>query len=221
MSLSMKELVSATGESKSTIHYYLKEGLLPEPQKPKPNVHNYNESCVNIIKFIKHLQTNFSYSISEIKSVFSKNNLDFDNSIDFLINSLNMISGSKDNIWYSKEEFLEITQITEQELIKFKRKEFIYEQVQGYSTKEVEMVKIIKRAKLLDLDIRLLESYVKKAKELANLEFDLGAKLILSDKDKNNEHYELLFDVVLSLKPYIFNMQTVHTHQERISEVKE
>jgi len=221
MSLSMKELMSETGESKSTIHYYLKEGLLPEPEKPKPNVHKYDESCVNIIKFIKHLQTKFSYSISEIKAVLSKNTFDFDNSFEVLINSLNMMSGAKDNIWYNKEEFLELTNITEQELIKFKRKEFIFEQANGYSSKEVEMVKIIKNAKALDLDIKLLEAYVKKAKELANLEFEMGAKLVLSDKENNNAHYEMLFDVVLSLKPYIFNMQTVNVHQERISEVKE
>jgi len=221
MSLSMKELVKATGESKSTIHFYLKEGLLPEPEKPKPNVHYYDDSCVNIIKFIKHLQNNFSYTISEIKSVFAKNNLDFDNSIDFLINSLNMISGSKDEECFSKEEFLNKTGITEQELIRYKRKEFLFERAKGYTNKEVEIVLILKQAKDLGMNMKLVEQYVKKAKELAQLEFDIGAELMLSDENKHTEHYELLFDVVLSLKPYIFNMQTVQVHQERIGEIVE
>ena len=63
MALKMKELMALSDESKSTILYYIKEGLLPEPSKPKPNVHLYDESCVQILKFIKYLQHNFSYSI--------------------------------------------------------------------------------------------------------------------------------------------------------------
>lgn len=220
MPLSMKKLMEATGESKSTILFYMKEGLLPEPEKPKPNVHKYDESCVNIIKLIKHLQTNFSYSISEIKSVFNKNDLKFDDSFEILINSLNMISGSKDEVWYSKEELLELTEITEQKLIRYKRKEFIFEREKGYSNKEVEMINVLLRAEDFGMDMKLIESYVKKAKELAELEFEIGAKLLLSDTSKHNSHYELLFDIVLSLKPYLFNMQTVNMHQEKIGETK-
>ena len=52
MALKMKELMLATGESKSTILYYVKEGLLPQPQKPKPNVHLYDESAVEILRLI-------------------------------------------------------------------------------------------------------------------------------------------------------------------------
>jgi len=55
MALKMKDLIAKSGESKSTILYYIKEGLLPQPQKPKPNVHLYDEVCIDIIKFIKYL----------------------------------------------------------------------------------------------------------------------------------------------------------------------
>ena len=222
MSLSMKDLINLTGESKSTIHYYLKEGLLPEPEKPKPNVHKYDETSVNIIKFIKYLQTNFAYSIAEIKAIFEKNNFDFNNSFDILITSLDVLSGSKDGIWYTKDEILEKTGITEQKLIRDKRKEYIFEREKGYSTKEVEMISILLAAEELKLDMKLFDAYVKKAKELAQLEFDIGAQFILSDIEENhNEHYELLFRTILSLKPYLFNMQTILVHQERIAEVKE
>ena len=67
MAVKMKELMGQSGESKSTILFYVKEGLLPEHVKPKPNVHLYAESCVQILKFIKYLQENFSYSIAEMQ----------------------------------------------------------------------------------------------------------------------------------------------------------
>jgi len=50
MALKMKELIAQSGESKSTILYYVKEGLLPQPSKPKPNVHLYDESSVEILR---------------------------------------------------------------------------------------------------------------------------------------------------------------------------
>ena len=76
MQLKMKDLMLQTSESKSTILYYVKEGLLPEPSKPKPNVHLYDQSCIQIIKFIKYLQHNFSYSIAEIQTIFQDNHFD-------------------------------------------------------------------------------------------------------------------------------------------------
>jgi len=53
------------------------------------------------------------------------------------------------------------------------------------------------------------------AKSLARQEFETGSKLMKADKDAHSGHYELLFDLVLILKPYIFNMHTVREHQNR------
>ena len=95
MAYKMKELMALSDESKSTILFYIKEGLLPEPQKPKPNVHLYDESCVQILKFIKYLQHNFSYSISEIQNIFKDNNFDLDGSFEMMVRSLELISGGR------------------------------------------------------------------------------------------------------------------------------
>ena len=43
MSIKMAELMKKTGETRSTLLYYVKEGLLDEPQKPKANVHLYSD----------------------------------------------------------------------------------------------------------------------------------------------------------------------------------
>lgn len=215
--LSMKQLIEATGESKSTIHYYLREGLLPEPKKPKHNVHHYDEKCVNIIKFIKHLQNKFSYSIADIKSVLSLNNFNFDGSFELLINSLDLISGSPEGKFLSEAEFLDLTKASKDKLEDFISKEFIICRAEGFTQKDAEMVKILLECESQGLDLHLIESYVKKAKELAKLEYEIGAKFLIENPEKHNLFYEMIFGVILSLKPYIFNSQSVKTHKENIT----
>lgn len=216
MSLKMKDLMLQTNESKSTILYYLKEGLLPEPAKPKPNVHLYDESCVQIIKFIKYLQHNFSYSIGEIKRIFEDNHFDFDSSFEMMVNSLELISGGRDNIWYGKSDFLELTGIDEAQLSLYQKKGYIFERAKGYSSKEIEIVEILERAQGLGLDCSLLDAYVKDAKALGKKENEVGARLLADDDVTHDSRYELLFDLVLTLKPYIFNMYTVQAHHNII-----
>ena len=219
MVLKMKELIEQSGESKSTILFYVKEGLLPQPQKPKPNVHLYDESCVDIIKFIKYLQQNFSYSISEIKHIFEHNNFSFDGSFNSMIDSLELISGGKDAVFVSKEELLKECDISSDILQEYISKGFVYTRDDGaFSTKEVQIIKILQRAKELGLDFALIDRYVSVAKELAKLENEVGYKLLDDESSSHNSRYELLFDVVLNLKPYIFNMQTVSTHLQNIKD---
>ena len=54
--LKMKDLETRTDVSREAIHFYLREGLLPEPERPKRNVAHYNEGHVARIKLIKRLQ---------------------------------------------------------------------------------------------------------------------------------------------------------------------
>ncbi len=216
MAYKMKELMALSDESKSTILYYIKEGLLPEPSKPKPNVHLYDESCVQILKFIKYLQHNFSYSIAEIKSIFENNQFDFDGSFEMMVRSLELISGGRDDTWYDKKSFLAHLKIEEETLTSYQKKGYLFERAKGFSSKEVEVANILLRAEALGLDCALLDAYVTDAKVLAQKENDIGAKLLADDEVSHDARYELLFDLVLTLKPYIFNMHTVQTHQNII-----
>jgi DNA-binding transcriptional MerR regulator len=79
--LRMKELVEKTGVPKSTILYYLNQGLLPEPQKTSPNMAYYDPACVERIQYIQHLQRRHRLSLSEIKQVLAKKGQDLDFSI--------------------------------------------------------------------------------------------------------------------------------------------
>jgi len=221
MALKMKHLMEQTGESKSTILFYIKEGLLPEPQKPKPNLHLYDESCINILKFIKYLQNQLSYTIAQIKSIFSENNFSFSDDFSMMLRSLEMMAGSPNTKWYSDKEFLQHSQLTKEELSEYLKNGWLFRQEHGFSDKELKLVKLFQQAKSLGLNIKLFDSYVKSAQKMAEIEYRLGSELLESDKSKNNEHYELLFDSILTLKPYIFNMHTMQEHQKEMERKNE
>lgn len=217
MQLKMKDLMIQSSESKSTILYYVKEGLLPEPSKPKPNVHLYDESCIEIMRFIKYLQHNFSYSIAEIKNIFNDNHFDFDGSFETMVRSLELISGGKENQWHNREDFLILANISESTLHAYQKEGFLFERAKGFSSKEIEIVEILERSKRLGLDFSLLDAYVNDAKTLAKKENEIGASLLKEENQSHNARYELLFDLILTLKPYIFNMHTVEAHKKNIA----
>lgn len=216
MPIKMKQLMQETGESKSTILFYVKEGLLPQPEKPKPNLHLYDESSINIIKFIKYMQQQFSYSIAQIKAIFSENRFDFSNDFSLLLKSLQMMSGNLTTTWYNDSDFLELSGLTQKELEFYLEKGWIFRQERGLSTQELTLVQLFKEARELGLDDTLFDSYVQSAQTLAKIEYSMGSKLLESDKSKNSEQYKVIFDSLLTLKPYLFNMYTIKEHKEQM-----
>jgi DNA-binding transcriptional MerR regulator len=67
--LKMKDLERATGVGREAIRFYIREGLLPEPERPARNVAWYDESFVERIVLIKRLQHESYLPLSVIKSI--------------------------------------------------------------------------------------------------------------------------------------------------------
>ena len=65
----MKDLERATGVSREAIRYYIREGLLPEPERPERNVAWYDASFVERILLIKRLQSERFLPLSVIKGI--------------------------------------------------------------------------------------------------------------------------------------------------------
>ncbi len=65
--LKMKDLELRTGVTREAIHFYLREGLLPEPERPKRNVAYYSDEHVVRIQAIKRLQQERSLPLHAIK----------------------------------------------------------------------------------------------------------------------------------------------------------
>ena len=72
--MKISELVRKTGVSKETIHYYIREGVLPKPPKTGSNQADYGEDYVEQIRLIKALRENYFLPIPVIKRLMKKRN---------------------------------------------------------------------------------------------------------------------------------------------------
>ncbi|MDZ7698155.1 MAG: MerR family transcriptional regulator [Deltaproteobacteria bacterium] len=67
--MKISELVEKTNVPKETIHYYVREGLIPRPRKSGRNVANYSQVHAEQILLIKQIQDNFYLPLSLIKKI--------------------------------------------------------------------------------------------------------------------------------------------------------
>jgi len=213
MSIKMADLMKQTGETRSTLLFYVKEGFLQEPSKPKPIVHLYATDSVERVRLIKTLQNQLHYTITQIKQVFDDNSFDFESGVDVLVQKLDLFTGVTERHFKTLEDALEIYNLDKQS-IDFYISEGIIEINDGYfNDSSWKSLQILSDLSKYSKNKELLLSYVKAAKELAVLEFELGRELV--DKDNTNNAQELFLDTVLMLKPYIFNLQTKLEHKRR------
>ena len=217
MPLKMKDLVEATDTPKSTILYYIKEGLLPEPEKPKPNVHLYNESYIERIKFIKYLQKNFNASIDQIREFMKRKDFDPSRGYEAILDTLDLLMSPPHPKRYSKEELCKAADIDCERLEKYLREGVIFDRGDGFSDKELEVLRTLKELEAVDPDGELVETYLSHARSVARLEVELAKRLLDKNIDTNRT-LKALFDATLILKPYLFNMQLFETYRRRFGD---
>jgi DNA-binding transcriptional MerR regulator len=70
--MKMRELEQASGVGRETIRYYLGLGLLPEPERPKPNVAHYGPEHVRRLGVIKRLQQERYLPLTFIKTLLER-----------------------------------------------------------------------------------------------------------------------------------------------------
>lgn len=70
--LKMRDLERATGVGREAIRFYIREGLLPEPERPGRNVAWYDESFVERIRLIKELQQKRYLPLQVIKAIVGR-----------------------------------------------------------------------------------------------------------------------------------------------------
>ena len=74
--IKMKALEAQSGIGRETIRYYIKEGILPEPDKPKANVAFYSQVHLKRLLAIKYMQQEREMSLARIKSILSSGEFD-------------------------------------------------------------------------------------------------------------------------------------------------
>ena len=69
--MKMRELEARTGLNRETIRVYLRHGLVPVPQRPLPNVADYDESHVRAILAVRDLQVGSGLTLRQIKQTLN------------------------------------------------------------------------------------------------------------------------------------------------------
>jgi len=77
MRLKIGEIAKRSGVPVSTIRFYVKEGLLPFPEKVNKKMAYYDESCINKIEAIQHLKEKKYYPLAIIKNILRRMDDDF------------------------------------------------------------------------------------------------------------------------------------------------
>lgn len=217
MALKMAELVRETGVPKSTILYYLKEGLLPPPEKPKPNVHYYRDETVELVRQVKYLQSELGWSIETIKEFMREHEGDF-NDPATVAAILERLTGGSGQKCYDKAAYLEATGLTGEEFDLLMGKGVIVPLGDhGFDEKDVEMGRLMKMVKRghprpaeCEEEMTLFEMYADCAKKLAEREI-AERKQILEETpaEFRSQVNRLLYEIPMTLKPYILQRYTI------------
>ncbi|MDD3595248.1 MerR family transcriptional regulator [Sulfuricurvum sp.] len=214
MDYKISELVALTHVPKSTILYYIKEGLLPEAIKIKSNVHCYSEEHVELIKYIKYMQQEMGSSIEEIKGILQNKNQSMASSFSMLAPLMETLSAIPPTAKrYTKKEFTDSFDI-DTALLDQLLKDGILVPTGGddFTDKEASLIRLIEDYIDIGLEYALLKEYVIQAKLLANLECQLQQQLCKKRTDETfSTLWKIMFETLFNAKSYLFSR---YTHKE-------
>jgi DNA-binding transcriptional MerR regulator len=217
----ISELVALTHIPKSTILYYIKEGLLPEAEKLKSNVHRYNEEHIELIKYIKYMQQEMGSSIEQIKGILQNKNQSMASSFSMLAPLMETLSGiSATAKHYTKKEFIDYFDIDPTLFEQLLKDGILVPTGQNdFTDKEVSIIRLVEDYIEIGLDYTLLKAYVDQAKVLANLECQLQKQLCKKRTDENfSTLWKIMFETLFNAKSYLFSRLT---HQELMEVLQE
>ena len=214
MPIKMSEVVKRSGVPKSTILYYIKEGLLPQPEKPKPNLHLYDESTIDKLHVILYLQKHFDTSIEEIKSILQSGAFDFSDGFRGIWETLDILMGASHISIYTLNEVALKLGISKEKIESYLHRELIYLRDGHLTDKEIEIIEILLHIEKFTDNCSIVDKYVDSAKDIASKEV-ITAQALLSSlpHQKSNGVFKSLLDTTLVLKQYIYNMQTLKSYQ--------
>ncbi|WP_373071864.1 MerR family transcriptional regulator [Sulfurimonas sp.] len=221
MAYKISELVALTNVPKSTILYYIREGLLPEAKKIKSNVHRYNDEHLELIKYIKYMQNEIGSTNEQIKLALQNKNKSISSSFTMLAplmqTLLNIPAGSTH---YTKNEFINfydfditlVDQLLDDGIL-------LPVSEDDYTEKEASIIRMIENFADVGIDYDLIKNYVSHAKELAEIEQQMQSKLCAVRDDENfSTLWKIMFDTLFNAKEYIFSRYTYKTLYKTIKD---
>jgi len=214
MEYKISELVHKTKISKSTILYYIREGLLPKANQIKSNVHKYNDEHIELINYITYMKEHFNTGNEQLKGILKNKNQSFHSSSSMITPLMNTLSAiSSDEKHYSKKEFIAFFDVDEPLLDRLLEDEILMPlEEDAFTQKEVSIIKLVQVFYELDMDYDILKHYVFHAKALSLLEDKMQRHLCDIRNDKNfSTLWKVVFETLFNAKTYIFNRHTYRT----------
>ncbi len=74
--MKMKALEAKSGVNREAIRFYIREGILPEPHRPKPNIAYYSDVHVKRLIAIRYMRQEREMSLARIKSILVNEEFD-------------------------------------------------------------------------------------------------------------------------------------------------
>jgi len=211
MEYKISEIVALTDTPKSTILYYIREGLLPEAKKLKSNVHRYNDEHIELIKYIKYMKQEMKSSNEQIKTALQNKNQSFSSSFSMLAPLMQTLSAvPSDAKHYTKSQFIEYYDI-DTKLMEQLLEDGILVPISenDFTDKEASIIKLVENFTEVGLDYSLLKTYVAQAKSLAQLEHKIQTQLCDIRSDDNfSTLWKIMFETLFNAKEYLFSRYT-------------
>lgn len=211
MEYKISELVAQTNVPKSTILYYIREGLLPEAKKLKSNVHRYNDEHVELIRYIKYMKEEIGSTNEQIKFALQNKNQSLSSSFSMIEPLMNTLSSIPvDAVHYTKEQFIKLHAV-DIELFNRLLDDGILMPVSenDFTDKEASLLKLISSFHEVGVDYAIIQAYVEHAKALSELEYQMQVQLCSSRTDKNfSTLWKIMFETLFNAKDYLFKRYT-------------
>lgn len=211
MEYKISELVSKSGVPKSTILYYIKEGLLPEAKKLKSNVHRYSDKHLELLDYVGYMKEHFGSTNVQLKDILQYKDQSFSTSSGMIVPLMNTLSAiPSDTKHYTKSAFIKHYSVEEQLLEQLMKDEIILPSDENdFTEKEASIIKLIGYFQEVGIEYEILKMYVFHAKALSLLEQQIQGKLCDIRNEKNfSTLWKILFETLFNAKTYIFNRQT-------------
>ena len=220
MQYKMSEVVAETKVPKSTILYYIREGLLPEATKLKSNVHRYSQEHIELIKYIRYMQEEIGSSNEKIRYAIQNKNQSFSSSFSMLeplMNTLSAIDSSTEH--FTKQAFIETFKIDKSLLEQLLKDGIILPTNDNdYTQKEASIITLVQEFQDAGISYEILKAYVHHAKALSELELTMQTQLCDLRSDSNfSTLWKIMFETLLSTKEYILKR---HTYKAMLQALK-
>ena len=211
MEYKISELVAKTNVPKSTILYYIREGLLPEAKKIKSNVHRYSDEHIELIHYIKYMKEEIGSTNEQIKFALQNQNQSFSSSATMLQPLMNTLSAvPSDARHFTKKEFIEYFDVDDALLDELLNDGILLPlHEDNYTEREASMIKLVTYFKEVGVDYSILKAYVHHARALSELEYQMQTQLCDVRNDKNfSMLWKIMFESLFNAKNYLFNRNT-------------